>query len=253
MPKDKTLKTDVGAPKFGLNEVVYAQISATKGFIEPLTVARIAFNRARNLYEYRFRQGRVSANLAFVDGVPQEIPVRPSRNEELIPVRLLEDKIITFCTAIGLVETFLEKELAAAEEQQQILCGTNVEDPFEPDPAPAQDARFVTRPNAPKFSINEVVYLEETAKGVGRLEKMRIDDFRWDEKVGKWRYIAYFNQKPGENATVSDRVDLRHSVTVEKLEGELITLCEAVRFRVLFLGRTLNKVANKRVARCGTE
>jgi hypothetical protein len=82
---------------------------------------------------------------------------------------------------------------------------------------------------------------------------MRIDDFRWDEKVAKWRYTAYFNQKPGENATVSDRVDLRQAVVVEKLESELITLCEAVDFRVQFLTRTLAKVTSKRVARCGTE
>lgn len=253
MPKDKTVRTNIGAPKFGINEIVYARESATKGFIEPLTVARIAFNRARNLFEYRFRQGRVSANIAIVDGVIQEIPVRAARNEELIPVILLEDKILTFCEAIGLVESFLTNELSAAEDEQEIVCGTNVEDPFQPEPGPAQDAGFVTRPLEPKFSINEIVYLDESAQGVGRLEKMRIDDIRWDEETGKWRYTAYFNQKPGENATVGDRVDLRRNVVVEKLESELITLCEAIRFRVQFLTRTLNKVTNKRVARCGTE
>jgi hypothetical protein len=257
MGKDKTLRNngpccEVGAPKFGINEVVYPRESAVKGFIEPITIAQIFLNRARNEYEYRFRKGAQPLQIVFIDGRPAPIPVPPSKLEDLSPVILLEHEMLTFCEAMDLVEAFLAREVVSAEAQFETVCGNEVPDTFESDPPPTRDFPFVLRPNEPKYSINEVVYLEETAQAVGRLEKMRIDDIRWDEDAGRWRYSAVFNQKPGENATVGDRNDLRRSVVVEKFEGELITVCEAIDLRVKFLRRTLAKVRRNRSARCET-
>ena len=232
MGKNKTL---IGGsrPLFGINEVVYARESAIRGFVEPFVIAKIRFDSALRAYKYRYLKNRTVSDVVFEDG--KVATVRPViSEEELAPIELDESEIITICDALAIQVDFLDRQLVEAQEEFQRVCDGLVDD----IPLPQQSevsSQFIVSPPTPRFRVNEVVYLRETAEAVGRLEKMRVDSYHFDEIRQEWVYSFVFEQKPGENMTVGDRIDLRAPVLIMKFERELITVCEAIPLRITFL------------------
>lgn len=246
MGKDKTLKGGK-APLFGINEVAYARESAIKGFIEPLIIARIRFVVSLNEYAYRFLKNQRLSNLLVHDG--RVSTVRAALDKELSPIELPDSELITICEALTIQISFLETALQDAQDEFTRVCADQAD--TEPNPQTVSTSfEFIVSAPIPRFRVNEVVYLEETAQAVGRLEKMRVDGFEFDPNKQEWLYTFVFEQKPGENQTVGDRIDLRQPVVIKKFETELLTACEAIPLRVQFLQRALNGSRSKFTSIC---
>ena len=79
---------------------------------------------------------------------------------------------------------------------------------------------------------------------------MRIQTANFDPASLQWIYSARFKQKPGANATVGDRIDLRRSVVVSKAENNLLTACEAIPLRIQFLVEALNTSRRRQSTHC---
>lgn len=99
--------------------------------------------------------------------------------------------------------------------------------------------------SAPKWGINEFVYLKETAETVGRLERLRVDRAIYNRESGEWEYTFFFKQRPGESMTVGDRIDLKENVIFKKAESELVGICDALELRVDYLTKSLDSANRK--------
>jgi len=218
-------------PRFAINEVSYSRISATKGFVEPLKIARIEFSPQSNEYQYQFYRG-----------------LPGYRSTEVLDFTLLESEMATLCEALVLQVSVLERELEAMRLQQSSNCSTT-----EPLVAPdtPQPIRIKTQviPPKPRFGVNQVVYLKETAEVVGRLEAYRVDGIRWDD-INQWLYVFEIRPRPRRNTTVGDRDDLRRGSVIFYPESQLCLLCEAIPLAVAFLERALTRARLRQQAYC---
>ena len=82
---------------------------------------------------------------------------------------------------------------------------------------------------------------------------MRVDGVEFDPFIQKWVYTFIFSQKPGENMTVGDRIDLKEGVVLKKTEDDLITVCAAIPLRIDFLNNALLRSRNTRNGTCTDE
>jgi hypothetical protein len=102
------------------------------------------------------------------------------------------------------------------------------------------DNKTIVRPPAPRFGINEIVYVRESALN-GYLEPMRVEGIRFDACIGRTIYEFHFRKSNPSTQTVGDAVDLKTSSTIEIVEEELLTFEEAVRIKKDFLEKELAK------------
>jgi hypothetical protein len=226
-------------PRFAIGEVVYSAISAKKGFIEPLTVAKVEFLPARNQYNYSFSD-------------KSRFTIRGGKKERLMPITLLESELITLCYALDTQISVIQREY----DQMSIRLNENCEGQEVDRTAvrkPVRGNGQVVPPN-PLYGYNEVVYLTETAQTVGRLEAYKITNFRWDDDVAEWIYEFVIKPRPRRNTTIGDMDDLRRGTVLEYPESMLCTICEAITMARDFLERVINRAVLRKQALCsGTD
>ncbi|MEM3000680.1 MAG: hypothetical protein QXP41_00610 [Candidatus Nitrosocaldus sp.] len=104
-------------------------------------------------------------------------------------------------------------------------------------------------PATPKFRINDVVYLVESA-ALGELEAYRIGALR-QHTDGDWIYDIYIDQKPPAEQTVGDRIDLKTTVDASFHESDLATLCEALNIAIYNVQSRINRYSNIYTTECG--
>ena len=228
MSNNRTIVTP-GRPKFGLYEITYCRSSATKGYVEPLQIVDIAFDNGSNTYLYSFSRDA---------GVPSGLR---------LPTRLLEHELLTLCEALDLQIAFLTKKYNDATAQFTASCSESQE---QPSVTPSDEDRQIRYPAAPRFGVNQVVYLKDTAESVGRLESYRINWLRFDAGLDQWIYKFHLRKPPGGTMTVGERDDMRRSVELEYAESELLSLCEALPLVVSFLETALQNAMARRQALC---
>lgn len=251
MPENRTPIKKGSRPKFGINEVVYVRESAIRGFVEPIAIAAIRYEPNINSYVYSFLKNKILSNLIIQDGKVIVQRMRPAKPQEISPIEVREEELITICEALEIQVRYLENQLELANAEFERVCnsvGSDLPEANDPDIID----NFIISPQEPRFGINDVVYLIETAQSVGRLEKVRIDAVEFDVSLQKWVYTSHFQQKPGENMTVGDRIDLKESVVLRHTEDDLVTVCEAIPIRIDFLEQSLLRSTNLRDSVCGS-
>jgi hypothetical protein len=103
-----------------------------------------------------------------------------------------------------------------------------------------ENNKTIIRPPAPRFGINEIVYIRESALN-GYLEPRRVEGIRYDASIGRNLYEFNFKKSSPTVQTVGDAVDLKTAFTIEIIEEELLTFEEAVRIKRDYLQRELAK------------
>ena len=99
----------------------------------------------------------------------------------------------------------------------------------------------IIRPTVPKFGINEIVYLRESALN-GYLEPQKIKLIQFDPDINKNWYTFSFSKNSPNSQTVGDAIDLKSAVSFKVLEDDLLTYEEALIIKRDFLIRELSKV-----------
>lgn len=222
-------------PRFAIDEVAYSAISSKKGFVEPLTVAKVEFSPAHNQYNYSFRD-------------KSRFTIRGGKKERLMPITLLESELITLCEALDIQISVLQRERDQMQAKLNEHCeGQEID--RTPVQSPIRDNGKVIPPD-PLYGYNEVVYLTETAQTVGRLEAYRITNFRWDDDMVEWVYEFVIKPRPRRNTTVGDMDDLRRGTTLEYPESMLCSICQAITLANDFLERAVNRAILRRQAFC---
>ena len=101
-------------PLYDIDDVVYLKSSAARGFLEPLRVSGIAFDRTSNSWIYRIRiESRAPRGQTVGDfnDLKKEIPFSLSQGE-----------LVTFCEAIELAETNLTNALTRIQSLRADQC-----------------------------------------------------------------------------------------------------------------------------------
>jgi hypothetical protein len=219
-------------PKFAINQTVYARVSATKGYIEPLFVHAISYDPYRNTHVYIFRR-----------------ELLPTKSVQLIPARLVESQLVTLCEATDIQLSVLQRDYDKAVKLLNDRCSGYVAPPETPtvyeDPSTLQ-----TKPPKPKFGYNEVVYLKESADSAGFLEAMRITQIDWDNKRKQWLYSFQFTARPEYSMPIGDGSAYRDAPKPYYNESELLTFCEAQQIVVNYLAQAIQNAQWRKQNMC---
>lgn len=237
-------------PKYKINQTVYSRISATKGYIEPLYVHNVEFDPSNNQWLYSFRRDlNIAGNIINKYNLSSN-DIQFSPTVKLLPVRLHESQIITFCEAIGIQINVLQKEYDDAIKTFDKCQGSS---PIEIEKTPRvyEDSKFQTSLPKPKFGYNETAYILDTAQVVGRLEPVRISDIQWDDVRKQWVYIIKYEPRPERSMTIGDNDNWSRPYVVGYSEDELIRFCEAQNEVVKFLSNALSIAKRRRTSLCG--
>lgn len=222
-------------PAFAVNEIAYARVSATKGYVEPLRIAGVAFDAAANQYKYTFRLDPIGPGKFTTD------------KPRLMPITLHESELINLCEALDIQIGVLERELAKAEQQLATVCNASE---IQPETEHPIEIKSTVQPPRPRFGHYEVVYLTESAQTVGRLEAYRIDDLKWDNNLREWLYFFHIRPRPRRSTTVVDREDLRHGSIISYPESQICKVCEALPLVVKSLQIAVQRAKFRRGSLC---
>jgi hypothetical protein len=78
---------------------------------------------------------------------------------------------------------------------------------------------------APKYSINDVVYVESSAR-IGFLEAYKVTNIV--RSRGKWLYTINLFEKPPAETTIADMIDIKRQRLLYFDESELVDFHEAL-------------------------
>ena len=87
-------------------------------------------------------------------------------------------------------------------------------------------------PNAPKWSVNDVVYLRESAV-IGFLEKYRVTNIVWDPQWERWLYEIAIKHRGTEPNSVIDMHNLRTCEVLSLGENDLVDQVEALDLAII--------------------
>ena len=217
------------APTYSINEVVYSKASSLKGYIEPLKIYNLEFDPSRNQYRYYFFR-----SISSVDDV--------------LPITLLESEVLNVCGALDNQISVLSREYNDMFAKLHAHCGGELVQAA--DIVNPTYTNGLVSPPRPRFGYNSVVYLRESAEVIGVLESYRVDDIKWDKDNLQWVYFSIIRPRPEKNSTVGDRGDLTHNITLNFIEVQLCTVCEAISLAVSFLSRALSRAQSRRQSYC---
>jgi hypothetical protein len=222
-------------PKYEINQTVYARVSATKGYVEPLYIHNVSFDPGAGKYLYSFRRE----------------PRRPVFNTEdiLIPVKLYEEQLVNLCEATDIQISVLERDYQTALKLLQNKC-PGVITPYQV-PLVFEDHLGRVQPPNPRFGVNSIVYLLESASASGFLEAKRISSLVWNNDRKQWMYQFTYQVRPEHTMTIGDADNWRNYPVVYYLESELGIFCEAQDLVVKSLDRALANAKWRRDAICG--
>ena len=99
--------------------------------------------------------------------------------------------------------------------------------------------------NAPRWSINDIVYLRESA-AIGFIEGYRITNIKFDPSYNRWLYEAAIKHRGTEPNTVIDLHNLRRSEVLTLAENDLVSQTEALDIAIANTEQRLNYLKNKR-------
>lgn len=214
-----------GQPRFAIGEVGYARASVLKGFMEPLKIAGVKFDPARNEWLYSWSRD-----------------LRLTNTTLIAPVEVFEDELLTLCEALPIQLDVLERELAEMQSQFAESCPGGA--------VTTTSNTSETDPPAPLFGYNEIVYLRETAEVLGRMEAFRITDYQWSTQTREWTYIMHIRRRPGRNMTVGNRIDMTREFDLVYPENQLCPLCEAIPLALTFLNRAVSQTRSRISSLC---
>jgi hypothetical protein len=224
------------APLFKIKETVYSLVSSKKGYVEPLFIWAVEFDPARRKYLYTF---------------VRTLHVVHPKKSDFIPAKLYEDQVCNLCGALQNQMGVLERQFNEAMETLNTKCTATGAIDFVQTPIVYEDSKFMTQPPAPRFGINDVVYLTETAQTTGALEALRINNMVWDNIRRMWTYKFIIRPRPERHMTIGD-ADAWHNPKVLYLfENELVTFCEAQQLVVSFLDNALTQCKIRLRSYCG--
>lgn len=106
----------------------------------------------------------------------------------------------------------------------------------------------IIRPATPKYGINEVVYLKESAL-LGYLESVKVQAIRFNSEFRINMYTFVFKKSNKLNQIAGDAIDLRRSVKIELPENDLLSLQEALEIKITFLRNELKQAEDLRSKR----
>ena len=245
MQKDLTIVRP-DPPIYAIGQVVYSRISATKGYMEPLYIANVQFDYGKREWLYSFaRDAKIQERALYKNSFADATPM-PVMN--ILPTKLYQTQLMTFCEAIDIQISVLTNDYEAAVTLLGDRCSDYVAPPA--TQKTYEDSRFRTTLPRSRYGINETVYLNESAINVGRLEPVRISDLKWDNGRKIWMYVIKYEPRPEHNMTIGDNDDWRRAYSVAYTEDELLKFCEAQEKVVTFLQRALNNAINRKTLVC---
>lgn len=100
-------------------------------------------------------------------------------------------------------------------------------------------------PNAPRWSVKDIVYLRESAL-LGFIEGYIVSDIKWDSQWNRWLYAAAIKHKGTQPNTVIDIHDLRNKEILTLPESELVDQIEALDLAIINTEQRLAELQNKR-------
>lgn len=103
----------------------------------------------------------------------------------------------------------------------------------------ATDTRII-KPPEPKFGINEVVYLRESAIN-GYLEPVKVYRLRYDPEIDMTIYTFIFKRGAAMTQIAGDAINLKSSHIIELSEDNLLNLVDALLLKKSFLENELAK------------
>jgi len=103
-------------------------------------------------------------------------------------------------------------------------------------------------PTAPKYRINDLVYLDSSAR-IGQLESYRVGAIH-DKGIGKYIYQIFIEQRPPAESTVASLNDLKFERELFFTETELLTGCEAMGIILLVLDAQIGRYLDRRADIC---
>lgn len=109
----------------------------------------------------------------------------------------------------------------------------------------------MTMAATPRFKIGDRIYLKSSA-GAGFLESYLVSRIAM-KSTGGWQYMVVVRQKPPQEQTVGDRIDLKTEQPFIYDESELMDACEAITSVVANLQARLIKAQAMQTAICGGE
>lgn len=239
------------APKYKNGQTVYSRVSAVKGFIEPLYIHDVEYDSAKGQWLYTFRrEAQIEARAEYRYGSSNG-PTPSLRPIDLISAKLYESQIITYCEAINLQVSVLQREYDDAVALLDSRCGgTTSSHEIPASQRSFTDDKFQTVMPKPMYGVNETVYLLETAQASGRLEPIRISEIKWNSNRNQWSYVFRFEPRPERNMTVGDRGDWKNQYIVIYNENELVPFCVAQSEVVKFLDKALRSAQYRKNSLC---
>lgn len=241
-------------PKFNINQTVFSRISATKGYIEPLYIHDVQFDTSVRQWLYTFRRDLdIIPTAEYKYGqLTNNAPIPSAKAPILIPAKLHENKLLTFCEALGIQLSFLQRELDSAVKLLDTRCPSTVPVPLPVTQRVYPDNKYQVAMPRPRYGVNDVVYLIDSAKSVGRLEPIRISDIKWDNSSNQWLYVIDFNPRPEFTMTIGDKDNWRRRYTVVYRENELANFCETQTEVVSFLTKAVDLAKRRQSSLCVT-
>jgi hypothetical protein len=235
MSDDRTV-VKPSAPLFKIKDTVYAIVSASKGFIEPLYVYTVEFDPSRQKYLY---------------GFVRTLAMQTPQKSDFLPAKLYEDQIINLCGALEIQVSVLQRQYDTALKLFQEKCSaTGSLTPYVV-PRIYEDKQFKVQPPAPRFGVNDVVYLTDTAASTGVLEALRVNNMEWDNERKMWLYKFILRPRPERHMTIGDADNWHNPKIVCYHEDSLSTFCEAQQTVVSFLNEALTACKNRIRMYCG--
>lgn len=100
-------------------------------------------------------------------------------------------------------------------------------------------------PEAPRWSVDDVAYLRESAL-IGFLEGYKITNIKWDPQWSRWLYEVAIKHRGTEPNTVIDLYNLRRQETLTLGENDLVDQAEALDLAIVNTEQRLRQLQNKR-------
>ena len=108
----------------------------------------------------------------------------------------------------------------------------------------------IIRTPTPKFGINEVVYLKESAM-LGYLEAVKVYNIYYDRDVNKNMYVFVHNKSSPSTQIAGDAIDLKRNRAIAIVEEELLTYQEALNIKLRALEREIGITNNQLASAIG--
>jgi hypothetical protein len=101
---------------------------------------------------------------------------------------------------------------------------------------------------APKYNVDDVVYLAESAK-IGALESYQITA-QYRDGSGVWVYRIGVPDRLPNSPTVGDRNNLKRTFDFNMTEDEFCSFCEALALAESYLQRELARIQSLKTTYC---